>query len=155
MTIELNADELLKRLREAKTGIEKGAKQGMMDALELWKVEATDIAPLYKKSVPKTGRRRKIRSRAIKGGTLRQGIKIDGVKQKGKTFIGQMSTTASNKGFNYAYYIHEVYKKKSFKNPSTAGTVPKFLDKSKKEHMKDMQRLMMDGIQDELTRLGW
>lgn len=102
--LEFDLSQFERALREVPDVTFKVAKRGMHDALDEWKRDATDIAPLDKS-------------------TLRRGIdtQIDGT---GTDMVGEISAVAiENTGsgrFNYAYFLHEV--KGEIANPTTPGT---------------------------------
>lgn len=139
MARELTLDlaKFAKALEEIPEVAFKAAKRGMHDALDEWKREATDIAPLDK-------------------GTLRRGIdtRIEG---DGFDLTGEVSAVAiedSGKGrFNYAYYLHEV--KGEIKNPTTPGTEAKFLDIPAEKNEKKWMREIEAEIASELKKHGW
>ncbi|QHZ58598.1 HK97 gp10 family phage protein [Brevibacillus sp. NSP2.1] len=135
MTLELefDFDKFAKALEQVPEAVYKSAKRGLHDALDDWKRESTDIAPLDK-------------------GTLRRGIdtEVDGL-------TGEISAVAiedSGRGrFNYAYYLHEV--KGEIKSPTTPGTEANFLDTPAKKNAKKWMRNIESEIADELKRNGW
>jgi hypothetical protein len=54
--------------------------------------------------------------------------------------------------------LHEVYPKKhgeSFKNPTTPGTIPQFLDKPAKENEGKWEKHIEKEIEKELKAKGW
>jgi hypothetical protein len=137
MRLEFNIIKFIRTLDATDEMIAKGAKRGLHDALDDWKRESTDIAPLDK-------------------GTLRRSIstEIDG---KGLELTGEISANAIESGskgrFNYAYYIHEV--KGKIANPTTPGTLAKFLDVPAKKNKEKWLRMIENEIQDEVKRGGW
>lgn len=134
---EFDLTKLERALREIPESAYKAAKRGLHDALDEWKQESTDIAPLDK-------------------ATLRRGIdtRIDG---DGADLAGEISAVAiesSGKGrFNYAYYLHEV--KGEIANPTTPGTEAKFLDIPAEKNEKKWMRGIEKEIEDELKKHGW
>jgi hypothetical protein len=137
MRLEFNIIKFIRTLDATEEMIAKGAKRGLHDALDDWKRESTDVAPLDK-------------------GTLRRSIstEIDG---KGLELTGEISANAIESGskgrFNYAYYIHEV--KGKIANPTTPGTLAKFLDVPAKKNEEKWLRMIENEIQDEVKRSGW
>ncbi|WP_338461557.1 HK97 gp10 family phage protein [Brevibacillus borstelensis] len=139
MALELTVDfaKFRQALEKAPETVFRAAKRGMHDALDEWRQEATDIAPLDK-------------------GTLRRGIdtRIDG---DGLDMVGEVSAVAiedSGRGrFNYAYYLHEV--KGAIQNPTTPGTEAKFLEIPAKKYGKKWARDIENEIKVELKKDGW
>ncbi|MEW9697946.1 HK97 gp10 family phage protein [Paenibacillus sp. SI8] len=142
-SFEIDISAFLHALDDAGDAIANGAKRGMHDALDEWKRDATDLAPLDK-------------------GTLRRGI-TTGVSGDGLDITGEISAVAvetdkRGRRFNYAYYLHEVYPRKhgrSFKHPSTSGTIPEFIDTPAIYKSDKWLRDIENEIKDELKRKGW
>ena len=134
---ELDLSKFIRDLNGATEAIAIGAKRGLHDALDDWRREARDIAPLDK-------------------GTLRRGIDSN-IEGDGLDLTGEISAVAiedSGKGrFNYAYYLHEI--KGEIKNPTTPGTVAKFLDISAERNEKKWLAMIEDEIQAEIKKHGW
>jgi hypothetical protein len=115
--------------------------------MDEWLIKSRDVAPLDKS-------------------TLRKGIHTD-VKGSGIDLTGEITSVAievAKKGkwagqrFNYAYYLHEVYPKKygeSFKNPTTSGTIPQYLDKPAKENEDKWKQHIEKEIEKALKEKGW
>lgn len=138
---EFDVRDLAYKLSRAKNTIGNGVKTGMHDVLDDWKRESTDLAPLSEH-----------------GGTLRKSIfteleMSDGISAEGQ--IGANATESSrNYGrFNYAYYIHEVGG--SIKNPTTPGTIDKFLDKPAETNEDRWLEMVEKEINKELKKDGW
>lgn len=117
----------------------KGAKRGMHDALDEWKAEAVDVAP-------------------IKSSTLRRSIHASDIKRRGGLNLeGELSASAvetiSGNRFNYAYYIHE--QNAGGKRLRTAGTVKKFLEVPLEQNDEKWVRQIESEIETELRRHGW
>ncbi|WP_068792842.1 hypothetical protein [Brevibacillus laterosporus] len=113
-------------------------KRGMYDAMDEWKAESVDGAPLDK-------------------GTLRRGISTE-VRQRNSEVSGEISAVAMEStpkwpNFNYAYYIHDV--KGDIKNPTTPGTVAKFIDGPADEHKQKWLKDIEDGVKAEVQKLGF
>jgi hypothetical protein len=112
-----------------------GAKRGLHDSLDDWVREARDIAPLDK-------------------GTLRRGIKSEGVDGSGLNLVGEVSSVAveSSKAgrFNYAYYIHEL----DAGGKSVNGE-KQYLDKPAEENKAKWSRWIEEEIEEELLKGGW
>ncbi|MEC0328681.1 HK97 gp10 family phage protein [Paenibacillus macerans] len=126
------------RLKDA---VDDGSKRGMEDAIDEWRREATDLAPL-------------------KTGDLRRGISGE-VKKDGDTYVGEVTATAvttrGGRRFDYAAYIQDVYPRKygeTFGNPTTAGTIPRFIDVPAEEHEREWIEQIGREIKAELRRRG-
>lgn len=146
-SIELDLSRFIHALESVSNTVAQAAKTGMHDVLDEWKADAVDLAPLDK-------------------GTLRRGIDTeidgDGLNISGKVTAVAVEVAAkgkwAGKRFNYAYYLHEVFPLKhgrSFKNPSTAGTIPEFIDTPAIYKGNDWMRQIEDEIERELKRKGW
>lgn len=139
MALELTVDfaKFRQALEKAPETVFRAAKRGMHDALDEWRQEATDIAPLDK-------------------GTLRRGIDTR-IDRDGLDMVGEISAVAiedSGRGrFNYAYYLHEV--KGAIQNPTTPGTEAKFLEIPAKKYGKKWARDIENEIKVELKKDGW
>jgi hypothetical protein len=135
---EINIAGLERLMRMSPEAAGRGAKRGLHDALDDWKSEATDIAPI-----------------SPGGGTLRRGIKAEGVKGSGLDMKAEISSTAieeSNGGrFNYAYYIHEL----NAGGANVSSGEKKYLDKSAEVNKAKWMRWVEEEIQKELRREGW
>lgn len=131
---ELNTQEIDRLFRQSPEAAAKGAKRGLQDSLRDWKLQATNIAPLDK-------------------GTLRRGIKNERVSGHGLDLQGDISSTAKERNFNYAYYIHE--QDAGGKNLRTPGTVKKYLDVSGEQNKDKWMRWVEEEIRTELEREGW
>lgn len=120
--------------------IEDGAMTGTHDVMDDWKRQATDLAPLGKT------------------GDLRRGIETD-VKHNGKTWTGEITSTAvtmrGGRRFDYATYLHDTYPEKygdTFKNPSTPGTIPRYLAVPAEENEAEWARIFEGEIKAALKR---
>lgn len=137
---ELNIHGLRRALENAPEVVVEAAKRGMHDALDDWKRQAVDVAPIDK-------------------ATLRRGIQSEGVT--GHTIddlTGSISANATERNarggrFNYAYYIHE--QDAGGKQLRTAGTVKKFLEQPGRENADKWFGWIEDEIKDEMRRRGW
>ncbi|MGF9711626.1 HK97 gp10 family phage protein [Paenibacillus naphthalenovorans] len=148
-SLEIDMSAFVKALEQAPEIVGEAAKRGLHDALDEWKRESTDLAPLSKG-----------------GGTLRRGISTE-VNGAGLDLSGEITAVAvevaergkwAGRRFNYAYYIHEVHPNKfgkTFKRPSTSGTIPEFLDKPADDNGEKWVRDIESEIKDELKRKGW
>ncbi|MUG87652.1 HK97 gp10 family phage protein [Paenibacillus timonensis] len=141
--IDFDFSELIDAIKHAPEAVAEGAKRGLHDALDEWKADAYDIAPLRK-------------------GALRDSITPevtgDGLSITGELSANVVELTNTGRRFNYAYYLHEIHPKKhgnKFANPTTPGTVPKFLDTAA-EGKEDRWRQMIETeINKNLKGVGW
>lgn len=106
----------------------EGAKNGVERATEHLFRKAEELAPLKK-------------------GTLRASERM-GISEDGGTISGEVTfgvTEVDEKGnrFNYALKLHEMGE---FKNPTTPGTHPKFLERPLKENVDDFKRMIAEEI---------
>ena len=136
-TITLDTAKLEHALSNGLSGLPDQIKQSMGDIMDAWKREAVNIALKDK-------------------GTLRQGISVE-VEGESDTFSGLIKSVAIEQSgkwgaFNYAYYWHE--HKKEVKNPTTAGTVAQYLDKSGDDNMAKWQTQLEDDIDRYITKMG-
>ncbi|MFJ7855296.1 hypothetical protein ACIQX3_21395 [Peribacillus frigoritolerans] len=101
-----------------------------------WVRRARDIAPI----APKGGGnlRRQIAGEA-EGNDLNQTVIV--------------TANASQKGFNYGYYIHEGHMAEAGKKLRTEGTVEEFLDQSADE--AKWKRWLEEDIAEALKKAGW
>lgn len=137
--IELNLGNILRLYSGAMDIVADAAKRGMHDALDEWRIESTDIAPIDK-------------------GTLRRGFGPNRITGSGLDLDGEFNVTAieSTRGaqrFNYAYYIHE--KNAGGRSLRASGTEKKFLDIPAEQHGEKWLRGVEAEIQSELRRRGW
>jgi hypothetical protein len=145
--ISIDLSRFLNAIEEASQIVGDGAKRGLHDVMDEWLIKSRDVAPLDK-------------------GTLRRSMSTD-IKGSGIDLTGEISAAAievAKKGkwagqrFNYAYYLHEVYPKKhgeSFKNPTTPGTIPQYLDKPAKQNEDKWKQHIEKEIEKALREKGW
>ena len=135
---EFDLTKFQRALEKVPEVVYAAAKRGMHDALDDWKREAVDVAPLDK-------------------GTLRRGINPGDIEQDSGGLTGEISAVAiedwNGKRFNYAYYLHEV--KGHIANPTTPGTVAKFLDEPAEKHADKWMRDIEAEIEAEVKKYGF
>ncbi|CAM2951617.1 HK97 gp10 family phage protein [Paenibacillus sediminis] len=136
--LEFDVSALLRLVDGSADVIEEAAKRGMHDALDAWKRESVDIAPLDE-------------------GTLRRSITVGEIERNGNEFTGEITANAvvqSSKGrFNYAYYIHE--EDAGGKSLRAPGTEKKFLDIPAQQNGKKWLADIENEIKSELKGMGW
>jgi hypothetical protein len=128
---EFDVSGLQHLMNQSPQAAAKGAKRGLHDSLDDWVLKSRDIAPIDK-------------------GTLRQGIKAEGVRGVGFNLKAEISSTAKELNFNYAYYIHE--EDAGGKNVSGEK---QYLDKSGEDNRDQWKRWIEEEIRAELQREGW
>lgn len=137
---ELDLSRFTRALNDAADTIADGAKRGMHDVLDEWRVKAIDVAPLEKS-------------------TLRRSFGKNEVSGEGLDITGEFTVNTTEKSkrtgkrFNYAYYIHE--KDAGGKKLRHPGTVKKFLDEPLKQNEGKWLKDIEDEIESELKRKGW
>lgn len=153
----LDAAKFGNLMQKSAEAMYEGAVRGVHDVMDEWSKESVDLAPLYKRKSSKDKR---------PSGALRGSIDTQ-VKADGRELAGEISAVAvevarsgkrAGERFNYAYYLHEAYPKKhgtAFKNPSTSGTVPAFLDQPLEENNDKWLKMIEHEIEIELRQKGW
>lgn len=130
--LNINIRKFLRGLNGSKEAIGIGIEQSFEDILAVWKDDAKEMAPY------KTGKlKRSIRTKLTKKGFDSESL---------------IRANANNKGFNYAFYLHEHYPNESF---PASDKVPKFIKKSKDKNEEDWINHVKYSIQKELKRGGW
>jgi hypothetical protein len=138
---EIDLTRFVDALDDAAETMAAGAKRGMHDALDDWRVKAIDIAPLDKSTL-----RRSFGKNEISG----EGLSLTGEFAVNTT---ERDKRKGGKRFNYAYYIHE--KDAGGKKLRHPGTVKKFLDVPAEQNEDKWLRGIEQEIEDELKRKGW
>jgi hypothetical protein len=146
--LELNLSEFLRALNATPEAVGDAAKTGMHEVMDDWLRKSRDLAPM------KTGQLRRTGFTTEVEGT---GIDVEGTISARAVEVADKGKWAS-KEFNYAYWLHEIYPKKygdSFKNPTTPGTIPQFLDKPAIDNEDKWMRKIEKEIEEELKQKGW
>ena len=128
-SFEMDLTAFEKVLKAIPDAVDRGAKQGLDDIKDDWVRQARDVAPLDT-------------------GNLRR--QVDGEVDDLSVIV---TANATNKRFNYGYYIHE--KDAGGRQLRTSGTVKKFLDQPAEQSEAKWQRWLIEEIQDELKKAGW
>jgi hypothetical protein len=140
ISFEFNLDKFAAALEKAPDIIGQAARTGMHDALDEWKADAVDIAP-------------------IDEGTLRRSITVGEIEGSGLSIEGSVSANATVKSksgrFNYAYYIHEGFMRADGKKLRAPGTVEEFIDVPAKKNEAKWQSGIEREVQDGLDKAGW
>lgn len=139
LSFEFDLSKLTDLIEKSPEVAAKAARIGLHDALDEWKADSVDIAPLDE-------------------GTLRRAITVGDIEQSGGlNMSGEISANAtvqSKRGrFNYAYYIHE--EDAGGKNLITPGTEKKFLEIPGKKNEKRWADNIEKEIRDGLDKAGW
>lgn len=139
ISVKIDMSELKRAVENTPDAIRSGAKSGMHDVLNDWRIQSTDLAP-------------------IDTSTLRKNIKtgIDaesGVNMSGKISANAYNGTYGGQRFNYAYYIHEVLGN-NFRGKQP-GTIGKFLDEPAERDEDRWGSHIESEIESELKRKGW
>ncbi|WP_169083231.1 HK97 gp10 family phage protein [Paenibacillus sp. PL91] len=128
--------------RRLEDAITEGSEEGTREVLMEWKREATDLAPLEK-------------------GTLRRNIKTELTEGNGE-ISGEISASViemrGGRRFDYAAYLHDVYPEKhgeKFKNPTTDGTIPRFIDQPLEDNAEKWAADIEREIESTLRRKGF
>ncbi|MEW9700716.1 HK97 gp10 family phage protein [Paenibacillus sp. SI8] len=152
-SFELDISAFLHALDDAGDTIADGAKRGMHKALEEWQRDAVNLAPLYVRKGPKDKRP----SGALRA-SIHTKVEGDGLDVTGEISAAVVETDKRGRRFDYAYYLHEVYPQKhgrSFKHPSTSGTIPEFIETPAVYKSDQWLHDIENEIKDELKRKGW
>lgn len=128
---ELDTTRLMRLMLLAPNTAHDAAKLAMRDALDDWVVQSRDIAPIDK-------------------GTLRRGIKAEGVTDQNGTLNAEISSTAIEGDFNYAYYIHELDA-----GGKNVGGEHQYLDVSAEENKDKWIGWIEDEVRTRLRGDGW
>lgn len=135
--MKFDFDDFFRGLDWSKAAIKEGAKEGMEDALEHLLRESRDLAPL-----------------SASGGRLRESGKMQsrvvGEKVEGEVSFSVVEETESGEAYDYAVITHELGE--SYKNPTTPGTQPKYLERPLKQNADKYQEMIANGIKKGLGR---
>lgn len=141
MKIEFDYDAFFRSLDWTKLEVQKGAKEGMHDATDDLLRESRDLAPLDKGTLRKTAGKR---VEATNKGVV------------GDVYFSATEETESGEVVNYALITHELhssdgYSGVRFKNPTTPGTQPKYLERPLMQNAERYKKMIADGIRKELS----
>jgi len=127
-TISFDFSTLLKALDRTKDEVEKSAMMGVQDATDDLLAKSRDEAPL-------------------KEGTLRMTsfaeVKAGGNEVEGAVYYSAVNQSEKGERVNYALILHEMPR---FKNPTTPGTRPKYLERPFKANAKRYNRMIATAI---------
>lgn len=134
MKMEFDFDTFFKGLDWSKRAVRDGAKEGMHDATDHLLATSRNLAPLKKRT---------LRSSA--------GKNVDATEAgvTGEVTFSATEQSKSGELVNYALITHELGE--SFKNPTTPGTQPKYLERPLKENADKYMQMVADAIRKELS----
>lgn len=119
---------ITKALDRTKAEVQASGVVGMRDAVDDLLATSRDEAPLDE-------------------GTLRMTafneVSADGEEVVGTVTFSAVNQSESGERYNYALNLHEMG---SFKNPTTPGTRPKYLERPLKANAKRYKRMIADAI---------
>lgn len=133
--MQSNMNDYLRLLRQTPDAMADGVKSATDDIKRDWHTEAENIAPLDTGNL-----RQRIKSK-VEGADIDRDVVIE--------------SNANNKGFNYAYYIHEGHMAADGKRLRTPGTVEKYLEESAEKRKGEWVQWLEDDVEGELRSKGW
>lgn len=126
--IEFDFTTLFKTMDKTVNDVQEGAIIGVQDAVDDLLAASRDEAPL-------------------KEGTLRMTafgeVQADDKGVTGSVYYSAVNQSERGERYNYALRLHEM---ESFKNPSTPGTRPKFLERPLKANAKRYNGMIVKAI---------
>lgn len=127
-TITFDFDTLFKALDRTREEVHASAIVGVQDATDDLLAKSRDEAPL-------------------KEGTLRttsfSEVITDGAEVEGAVYFSAVNESETGERANYALILHEMGR---FKNPTTPGTRPKYLERPLKSNAKRYNRMIATAI---------
>lgn len=137
MSFEFDMSAFERGMAGMEKRIKKAAVDGMTEVTYDLQAKAVDLAPLYKAG-------------------LRNSAWSE-ISESGGTVTGEVFFSAAEKDgdgrFNYALYQHELGgTSEKYKNPSTPGTQPKFLERPLKENADEYVERIGEIIEREMRR---
>lgn len=141
MAIEFDFNAFFRGLDWTKQAVKEGAEEGMHDATDDLLRVSRDLAPKDE-------------------GTLRmtagKDVQISENGVSGEVFYSATERDSSGKLWDYALITHELGSDETmsgyaFKDPTTPGTVPKYLERPAKSNSDRYQKMIADGIRRRLT----
>ncbi|MMZ64444.1 hypothetical protein D1872_267790 [compost metagenome] len=141
MGIEFDLSGLFRGLDRSKADILKAAEIGVHDATDSLLDTSRDLAPKD-------------------GGTLRltagKDVQVNGDTVEGEVFYSATETDENGERVNYALITHELHSGDGFsgiayKDPTTSGTIPKYLERPLKENAEEYRNIIADAIRKELS----
>jgi hypothetical protein len=136
--LDVDMTQFKRFLSTASDALQEGAKKGVEKALEVWQLEATNIAPIG-------------RYDNRRGGNLRANIQRKKPIVRKLNIDGMLVVKAFNNGFNYGYFVHNIAPEKGYE-AKTPGTTLEFLTESRDANKLRLERIIVNEIQAELQR---
>lgn len=134
MKMEFDFDAFFKSLDWTKVEVRQGAEEGMHDATDDLLRESRELAPLKRGTLRKTsGKNVDVTPRGVVG----------------EVYFNATEETESGELVNYALITHELGE--SYKNPTTPGTQPKYLEQPLMQNADRYKKMIADGIRKGLT----
>lgn len=141
MTIEFDITAFVGALDRTKSSVLKSAVVGTHDATDSLLDTSRNLAPRDE-------------------GTLRltagSDVQVNGDVVEGEVFYSATSESKSGERINYALITHELHSGDGFsgvrfKDPTTPGTQPKYLERPLKENAEKYRDMIADAIREGLT----
>ncbi|MCR8843082.1 hypothetical protein NQ117_05270 [Paenibacillus sp. SC116] len=143
MKFEFDMDAYFQSLDWSKESVRNSAALGMHDVTDDLLIKSTDEAPLSKG-----------------GGTLRRSagkrVTVESDSVTGEVWFSATESDANGNVYNYALITHELGSTDTstalnYKDPSTPGTRPKYLERPLKQNAEVYKRMIADAIRKEAT----
>lgn len=139
--MEFDFDAFFKSLDWTKVEVRQGAEKGMHVATDDLLRESRNLAPLKKSRLRTTAGER---------------VSTTDKSVVGEVYFNATERTKSGELVNYALITHELhsgdgYSGIGFKNPTTPGTQPKYLEQPLMQNTERYKKMIADGIRKGLT----
>ncbi|MNP75327.1 hypothetical protein D3C76_1723720 [compost metagenome] len=88
--------------------------------------------------------------------TAGKDVQVNGDTVEGEVFYSATETDENGERVNYALITHELHSGDGFsgiayKDPTTSGTIPKYLERPLKENAEEYRNIIADAIRKELS----
>lgn len=134
MTVEFEMGGFFKALDFSKASVQAAAKIGMDDATDELLFRAREEAPLDKGPLRQTSGKR---------------VSVSPTGVTGEVYFSVVEKGGGGNRVNYALLTHEM---SAYKNPTTSGTKPKYLEDPLTQNAALYQRLIADAIRKGLAK---
>jgi hypothetical protein len=128
MSLEFDMGGFFKALDFSKDNVQAAAVLGMHDATDELLRISREEAPLDKGTLRETSGKR---------------VTVSPTGVTGEVYFNATERGSSGDRVNYALIVHEM---DTFKNPTTPGTKPKYLEDPLTQHAAQYQRMIADAI---------
>lgn len=128
MSLEFDMGGFFKALDFSKDNVQAAAVLGMHDATDSLLEKARGEAPLDKGTLRETSGKR---------------VAVSPTGVTGEVYFNATERGSSGDRVNYALIVHEM---DTFKNPTTPGTKPKYLEDPLTQNASNYQRMIADAI---------